>query len=376
MPLADRCIHQFNSGVRSRGEQYFLEDRVSVRTRGASDFRAFVHGEAEYEVVLDWGFSREQLAVCCTCPYYDEHANCKHIWATILAADEANAGPRGKGPLGILPMDPEDYADNDDDPWISVYDDDHDEDDNSAPRGKTGGRSSAGKRKGRQAPPPKPKWQQQLTWAVADDEPGFLVRAITTPRPKTREIWYVLDEKMSSDAGKLVLYFFQRETKANGQFGKLKQLGIRPNEVGRIATAEDAEILTLLLGYHDVESHDYYYGYSSSRVSEAELPKNMQEFLLPKLAATRRLARVENGTYPQPEFDDLRPLTWDDRPTWRFRLDIQADDGGRSGSSAASYIVRTMTIPCPCRPRGQSSGRVSCSRTIALRRWRRADRRG
>ena len=142
-------------------------------------------------------------------------------------------------------------------------------------------------------PPPKPKWQQQLTWAAADDEPGFLVRAITTPRPKTREIWYVLDEKMSGDAGKLVLLFFQRETKANGQFGKLKQLSIRPNEVGRLASAEDAEILNLLLGYHDVESHDYYYGYSSSRVSEAELPKNMQQFLLPKLAATQRLARVE-----------------------------------------------------------------------------------
>ena len=86
-----------------------------MRSRGPSDFRAFVHGESEYEVVLDWGFSREQLAVCCTCPYYDEHANCKHIWATILAADEANVGPRGKGPLGILPMDPEDYADDDDD---------------------------------------------------------------------------------------------------------------------------------------------------------------------------------------------------------------------------------------------------------------------
>ena len=63
----------------------------------------------------------------------------------------------------------------------------------------------------------------------------FLVRAIATPRPKTREIWYVLDEKMSGDAGKLVLFFFQRETKANGQFGKLKQLGIRPYEVGRLA---------------------------------------------------------------------------------------------------------------------------------------------
>ena len=89
------------------------------------------------------------------------------------------------------------------------------------------------------------------------------------------------------------MFLLQRETKANGQFGKLKQLGIRPYEVSRLVGAEDAEILNLLLGYHDVESHRLYYGYSSSRVTEAVLPKNMQQFLLPKLAATQRLARVE-----------------------------------------------------------------------------------
>ena len=71
-------------------------------------------------MVLDWEFSREQLAVCCTCPYYDEHATCKHIWATILAADTANIGPRGKGRLGILPMEPEDYDDDDDD-YVDRY---------------------------------------------------------------------------------------------------------------------------------------------------------------------------------------------------------------------------------------------------------------
>ena len=123
MSLADRCVHEFESGIRSRGQQYFRENRVAVRSIGPSDFRAFVEGESQYAVFLDWGFSREQLAVCCTCPYYEEHAKCKHIWATILAADAANVGPRGKGRLGLLPMDPEDY-DGDDDSWIDGYDED------------------------------------------------------------------------------------------------------------------------------------------------------------------------------------------------------------------------------------------------------------
>ncbi len=330
MSLADRCLTQFDSGVRSRGQQYFREDRVTVHSQGPSDFRAVVQGDSEYEVMLDWGFSREQLAVCCTCPYYADHSVCKHIWATILAADAANTGPRGKGRLGILPMDPEDYDPDDDGLWIDDDDDDYYDDDDDDPppslRSMAGSRGSPNRKSGRGEAPPKPRWQQQLTWAAANAEPEDAIPAIAPPLPKTREVWYVLHESTSIDAGKLVLLLLQRETKANGQFGKLKQLNLRPYEVGRLVSAEDAEILNLLLGYHDVENHDYYYGYSSSRVSEAVLPKNMQQFLLPKLAATQRLARAAKGTYHQPEFSDLRPLAWDDDPPWRFRLDIQSDD--------------------------------------------------
>jgi len=330
MSLADRCIHEFEGGIRRRGEQYFREGRVSPGEREPGEFRAFVRGESEYEVVLDWEFSREQLAICCTCPYYDEHATCKHIWAAILAADAANIGPRGKNRLGVLPMEPEDYQDegDDDDSWLDVYDEEDDDEDDlpAVPRGKADNRRSAGNPSGRQTPPPKPKWQQQLTWTAADVEPENVVREIVRPLAKIREVWYVLHEATSGDGGKLVLFFFQRETKANGQFGKLKQLGVRPYEVNRSVSAEDAEILNLLIGYHDVQSHEYYYGYSSTRATEAVLPKSMQQFLLPKLAATHRLARVDKSAFYQPEFEDLRPLAWDDGPPWRFRLDIQSDD--------------------------------------------------
>ena len=144
MSLADRCIHHFNSGIRSRGEQYVLERRVSIQSVGRNELRALVRGESEYEVVLDWEFSREQLAVCCTCPYYDEHAICKHIWATILAADMTNLGPRGKGRLGILAMEPDDY--DEDDSWIDIDDEDDEAgyDPLPSPRGKAGARGVPG----------------------------------------------------------------------------------------------------------------------------------------------------------------------------------------------------------------------------------------
>ncbi|MEI8376491.1 MAG: SNF2-related protein [Planctomycetota bacterium] len=317
MSLADRCFYEFDSGVRNRGYQYFHEGRVSVRGHGLNEFRASVHGSSDYDVVLDWEFSREQLAVYCTCPYYDDHESCKHIWATILAADKAKIGPRGKGRLGVLPMDPDDYDPDDYGSWT-------DDDEDPMPIGKAGKYGSTGSKSGGGIVPQKPVWQQQLTWVAANVEPEEAESAIA-PLPKTREVWYVLHENTNDGTSKPALLLLQRETKTNGQFGKLKQLNLRPNEVSRHVGAEDAEILNLLLGYHDVDGHQFYYGFSSSRVSQAALPKNMQQFLLPKLAATQRLAWVDQGVH-QPVFAELRPLVWDDGPPWRFRFDIQCDE--------------------------------------------------
>ncbi len=325
MSLALRCTQYFKSELRLKGEHYFCDGRVTERSREPSHFQAFVQGESQYVVLLDWGL-RDQLVVCCTCPYYDEHAVCKHIWATILAADAAKIGPRRKGDrLDVLPMDPEEYDPEDYDPWIDDDDEFDDEVAAPAPLEKGGSRGSSGGKSGRRKEPPKPKWQQQLTWAAANAEPEDAVPAIEPALPKTREIWYILHESARADAGKLVLLLMQRELKANGQFGKLKLLNLRPYEVSRLVTGEEAELLKLLLGYHDAENRDYY-GYPSSRVSEVRLPKNIQQLILPKLAATKRLARSEKDVDFQPSIQDLRTLAWDDGPPWRFRLDIQSDD--------------------------------------------------
>ena len=69
-------------------------------------------------------------------------------------------------------MDPADYDPDDDDLWIDI-DDDDDKDNDDPRRGKAGSRGPANKKAGRQAAPPKPKWQQQLTWAPTEDQPGF-----------------------------------------------------------------------------------------------------------------------------------------------------------------------------------------------------------
>ena len=61
--------------------------RVKIRMGSPTEVGALVQGSELYNVSLKW--SNGKFAVWCDCPYFEEHGNlCKHIWATILEAEE------------------------------------------------------------------------------------------------------------------------------------------------------------------------------------------------------------------------------------------------------------------------------------------------
>ena len=88
--LADIVRQSFSKKARTRGDEYFKYGFVS-RTHVANNvFSATVSGTYEYKVRLT--LDRERLTVKCTCPYFlDVVLPCKHIWASVLAADEEGA---------------------------------------------------------------------------------------------------------------------------------------------------------------------------------------------------------------------------------------------------------------------------------------------
>ncbi len=326
MSLAVRCLQHFDPMVRTRGQHYFNDGQVVLRDSPRNEFHAVVRGAAEYRVYLDWGSSREQLAVCCTCPYYADKGFCKHIWAAILAADAKSVGPKGRRPIDLLAMDPEDYDLSDDESWLDedLEDDESDAGNNRAPPRRTG-KSATKSRPKRDRSPPVPKWQQQLAWAGSAEADDVPPPVLTADSWRTREVWYVLDALSDQNVSEPVLLLYQREVRANGKLGKLKQFSVRPYDIDRLVAGADAEILKLLLGYQSVDDDYIGHGYSP-RVTEVALPKGAQQFLLPKMAATGRLARIEPQEAMQQGPETVRPLSWDEGPPWRFRLDIARDD--------------------------------------------------
>jgi len=380
MPFANRCSFEFKSDVKTRGEQYYREDRVQLATVASHRVAAVVSGgSGDYEVVVDWSENeRSYVEASCTCPYFDDHGLCKHIWATMLDADAKGIGPRrGSGQLTVFEADSDEDDDQDDD-WEPEYDlldepddddqddddqDDDDQDDDEGPgwSHRSGGRDARrsswqGMAQGRRSPRPT-GWRQQLAEVFREGASADPGRGILPVLGKSRQAWYVLDVSSSLADGALAIQFFQRETKQSGQFGTLKSLNCRQDTLDQFPSQEDRELLRGLLAAdseRDDASDPYpsrgrygYYGYSyQPRVSEVSVSPAGREPLLAKLCATGRFAWVLDTSQQDPE-EDGHTLAWDDGPAWRFQLNVEADDEHRRWRLTGSLVREgeNATIP-------------------------------
>ena len=323
MAFEDRCLLDFDPGVVARGAAYFRQGRIVPGPAINDALLAIVKGTSgAYQVLLDWSdVSSGIVEAACTCPYFDDVGLCKHIWATMLAADARGLGPRsGRQRLTAVETDPPD-GDLD-------YDEPEDlDDDFPGPRTLPLGRGDGGpSRLPPPAPPPAPTWRHRLSSLFQGPRPWESPAAVLPSLDRSREAWYVIDVASSRTDGSLIIEFFQRETKQNGEFGKLKQASLREADLDRFPIPEDREMLRLLLDHHGDADESYgYYRHYSPRVSEVSLEPRMYGEVLPKLYATGRLACVLDSSRQDPD-RDRRPLVWDGGPPWRFRLSLEADD--------------------------------------------------
>jgi hypothetical protein len=90
MSVSDLYKQEFDHDVRSRGRDYFLRGRVTIRSAEEDVIEADVQGSELYEVVIDC--SDGWMEAECTCAYGDGY--CKHIWATILQAEKQEVLPK------------------------------------------------------------------------------------------------------------------------------------------------------------------------------------------------------------------------------------------------------------------------------------------
>src|ERR1700694_316484 len=86
MKLSSALSSDFDYGTRSRGAAYFRSRAVRIKQGSSIEVSAKVRGSQFYAVEIAWD-EADGLTLWCACPYFDSNGPCKHLWATILAAE-------------------------------------------------------------------------------------------------------------------------------------------------------------------------------------------------------------------------------------------------------------------------------------------------
>ena len=302
MKLASVLSPHFDSDVRARGASYYRLGAVRIKRGNATAVEAAVRGSRVYDVEIAW--DGRHLALFCDCPYYEDVGACKHLWATILAADMQNYF------TAITRISPKDIS-FDETPEA----DDLDEfDEASEPR--------------YSAPPPRPApaftlqpqiappvWRQRLNEIVPA---GSLVAMAW---PAQRELLYIVDAAASAVRGSLTLDLKTREPKLKGGWKKPATPQISRAALSSLPNPVDRHILGLLSG-SAMNSDWMSYSAYESIAAGFRLRHPFASTVMPEIARTGRCL-LQSGA----PGEEWLPLAWDNGEPWRFVLRLLRREG-------------------------------------------------
>jgi superfamily II DNA or RNA helicase len=363
---------------------------VSVVGSDSTTFTASVRGTRRYDVSLT--LDQHRLVANCTCPYIQDSIEpCKHIWATILTADEARAFQ--------VPADL----------WLDVEDEylgereleDLDEEyrgDKEVPARPftSAERRAVSERMKRYwaerrrsltpaarpaslpPPPPPPAWQTFLSQVMPPVE-ALPVRALVTG-----ELIYVLDLARSVTAGGLLIELLTRDRKKSGDWAKPKTVTINRRDIMQLPDERDRRILDAVCGAMQAYAYSgpAWGGYSASLPVPSAFVLNLtqQRDLAPRLCETGRLLMRSPPNPEDPRAEPLIvPIEWDPLPA-RFHLRITGDTeagytiGGTIRSDehdraldTAMFVTGALILWGPVEPGGRP--RLAAFDTGGADRW-------
>jgi Bacterial SNF2 helicase associated len=302
LELPSILAKEFSVSSRNRGDEYFRLKRVKVHIGSSAEVSATVNGMEPYEVLLK--VSGTKLSVSCTCPYFlNEGQNCKHIWASILTADEQgylsdaaagkdtslNPDTIGEQSSGLFPAP------------IKLV--------------RAAQAVTPIKPPPPPPPPPPPRWKTQMGRIVSV---AASYRTEASPWPAHKEIVYLLDVPKSQGAHGVVLTIAMRERKKDGGWKSIpRPFSVQRARIAALPLVEDRELLSMLLGGEQYSSYGYLESYDRGPTTFS-LSSVTAETILPRVLRTGRCLLPLEG-----DGTDKSPLQWDDGEPWRFVLEVR-----------------------------------------------------
>ncbi len=334
MGLSKKLARDVASDVRARGRQYHASGVVRIVRGDTRSVRATVEGTERYRVGMER--RKNGLQVCCSCPYYqDRLVPCKHIWATILTAEQEGylQGAGDPGPRFIDGKTDERLMD-----WVEGNDDEDDRPPGGfGPNGRTADdphrrfrpEGSPGRPGGRvNGPSRRPGWTQAI--AGLQEETPPVVRPTIETWPPGREILYVVDGATTREGRGLFIEVAQRQKKKDGTWSRPKVQRIPQAQINLLPDNADREILSYLGGAREESASWPSYGmyFYDSAPTRYRLPTPIQDALVARMCQTGRcLLRLSA--------EDVAPrrLSWEGDLPWDFWLRVSRNE------TAQQYVV-------------------------------------
>jgi len=346
--LTKSFISWFDDRTRARGEQYFHQERVSSLRIIPPRVTARVLGSQKYTVqfVFSGDAQLRNVEATCDCPVGGDGVRCKHMWATLLAAEQVGFGKQ----LGVTPSKvkmhigaaddadtSEERQDDETEPeTIALKDAPSAEIQRALARlGVTigfGGRlntadASVPRLIERPKAPAVPAWLEQLR-ALSKPAQPFARAPIVKIVP-----WYVLELDRTREQRRPLLATLRQPPqpkRAGAAPARPKRLNLNHEQLGAIEGEIDAQICASLIGSLP-DAHSYsWHSYHSHGKCEWRVPGQMFIQLLPRLVATGRFFARVNINSP------LIPVIIDEGEPWKLMMTLLP------GKSATSYTFAPM----------------------------------
>ncbi len=306
MSLSKVLEAKFRGDIRFRGAAFHSTDKVEITHVTEDHVYGLVHDGTEYQTQL--ARTETTLTPFCTCAKAGQtEIFCKHVWATILATD-AGGYIEGQARPGFYPpFVPTELAGDD----LNLEDDIYEE----LMRGDSFATATRRERTNSKVKVERQlsEWERTLETLREELEEDELSNATS----RDREIVYQLDVAASREAGLLVIETGQRQRRAGGDWGKLKQLKLKPGRLDDVDHEDDRQILAAFSG--GVQERSNWFANQSefqTSVYRFKLPPELADELVPRLCATERFCvMAEDGEVG-------KPLKWDDGPEWQVTMSL------------------------------------------------------
>ena len=288
MEVGTQLARCFDREVRERGFAYFRQRQVRILSGDATAVEAEVRGTEDYQVILRR--SGDDIESYCGCVYFrDRRRPCKHLWAVVLAGDQAghlkNLVPSG----GVHSLDVN-----------SVMHEFAEE---------------FRLKKLTASTPPIPAWRKALDPVFKAPASRFLPGYVRHYHwPPGAELIYILQRPGGTATDDLYLGLNIREPRKTDGWRRPQALRMSRSQLVDLPSAEDREIVAQLAGSPASYQSEFY-----ELPNQLRLQQPLAQMLLPRILATGRCYYVEN-----PKEISMTPLGWDEGPPWELVAGLRA----------------------------------------------------